>query len=342
MLTTTLRFSTQSLPPAQRLRRWYDVFDQSVSRRELSPLCDEPFDMEATVSNLGDSNIGNSVCVQRMAFGSGFSATRTRELLADCNDDVILYIHQEGQRRVAQRSREATVEPSGGILCSNADPSTVVVPGPSRFACIAVSRKPLTALVPNLDDLLVKPLPGGALSLLQNYLTILEPGQAMEAPGLWDAVVTHIYDLVAVAVGALRDHIEIANRRGIRAARMHAIKADIAKSLTDGDVSAGALAVRHHVTPRYIHKLFEAEGTTLSKFVLGQRLSRVHRTLTDIRSAGQTVGALAFAAGFNDLSTFNHAFRRHYGATPSDIRAAARRGLLREMELHDQAAKLAA
>ena len=77
------------------------------------------------------------------------------------------------------------------------------------------------------------------------------------------------------------------------------------------------------MTPRYIHKLFENEGTTLSKFVLGQRLSRVHRMLADARCAGQTIGALAFAAGFGDLSTFNHAFRRHYGATPSEVRAAA-------------------
>jgi AraC-like DNA-binding protein len=104
---------------------------------------------------------------------------------------------------------------------------------------------------------------------------------------------------------------------------MHAIKGDIARNLTDGDVSAGALATRHRVTARYIHKLFEGEGTTLSRFVLGQRLSRVHRLLTDPRSAGQTIGALSFAAGFGDLSTFNHAFRRFYGATPSDVRAAA-------------------
>ena len=105
---------------------------------------------------------------------------------------------------------------------------------------------------------------------------------------------------------------------------MHAIKADIVKHLAHGDVSAGALAARHRVTPRYIHKLFESEGMTLSKFVLGQRLGRVHRMLTDIRNVGQTIGALAFAAGFGDLSTFNHAFRNHYGGTPSDVRAAAR------------------
>jgi len=34
---------------------------------------------------------------------------------------------------------------------------------------------------------------------------------------------------------------------------------------------------------------------------------------------------VAFDAGFGDLSYFNRVFRRRFGATPSDVRAAARR-----------------
>jgi AraC-like DNA-binding protein len=332
VLNTTLRFSTENVPPAERLPTWYEVFDRSVSRRELSPFSDDPFHMQVTVSNLQDSDAtgarNTGVCVQRMNFTTGFSARRARDLLADGNDDLILYIQQAGRRTVSQLGREAAVEPGGAVLSSNAEASTTVVPGPSRFACIAVPRRPLTALVPNLDDLLVRPLPAdaGVLQLLESYLAVLEDRRLSDTPALQHAVVTHIHDLVAVVLGSLRDHIEVASGRGIRAARLHAIKADIARNLTDGDVSAGALAVRHRVTARYIHKLFESEGTTLSRFVLGQRLSRVHRMLTDVRNTGRTIGELAFAAGFGDLSTFNHAFRRHYGARPSDVRANALSG----------------
>jgi AraC-like DNA-binding protein len=34
----------------------------------------------------------------------------------------------------------------------------------------------------------------------------------------------------------------------------------------------------------------------------------------------------AFEVGFGNLSYFNRSFRRRYGVTPSDMRAAARRG----------------
>jgi AraC-like DNA-binding protein len=81
--------------------------------------------------------------------------------------------------------------------------------------------------------------------------------------------------------------------------------------------------VRHKLTRRYIQRLFESEGVTFSQFVLGARLARAHRTLGDPRHAGSTISAVAFAAGFGDLSHFNHAFRRRYGATPTEVRAHA-------------------
>src|SRR5437773_7425443 len=180
VLTTAFEFTTENVPPAERLRRWHSVFDRSVSRRELSPLSDGPFHMHVTVSNLGGSAPSNGIntgaCVQRMTFTAGFSAQRTPNLLADGNDDIILYIHKAGRRIVSQLGRETAVEPGGGVLSSNADTSNVIVSGPSCFACIAVPRKPMMALVPNLEDLLVRPLhsDAGVLQLLQSYLTVLD------------------------------------------------------------------------------------------------------------------------------------------------------------------------
>jgi AraC-like DNA-binding protein len=58
--------------------------------------------------------------------------------------------------------------------------------------------------------------------------------------------------------------------------------------------------------------------------VLGQRLAWVHRMLTDPRQTDLTIGAVAYNSGFGDLSTFNREFRRHFGTTPSDVRAATR------------------
>jgi len=80
------------------------------------------------------------------------------------------------------------------------------------------------------------------------------------------------------------------------------------------------VALRQGVTLRYIHKMLEAEGRTFSELVLGARLARAHRMLTDSRFASLSITEIAFASGFGDLSHFDHAFRRRFGATPSEVR----------------------
>jgi AraC-like DNA-binding protein len=105
------------------------------------------------------------------------------------------------------------------------------------------------------------------------------------------------------------------------AARLRAIKADIVESLARSNLSIGEIAARHGLTPRYVQMLFESEGTTFTEFLLDQRLACAHRMLTDFRFAERSITSVAFDAGFGDLSYFDRAFRRSYGATPSAVRA---------------------
>jgi len=106
----------------------------------------------------------------------------------------------------------------------------------------------------------------------------------------------------------------------VRAARLAAIKADIERHITDGSLSVAALAARHHISERYLHKLFEDEELTYSRFVLDRRLALAYRKLRQPRSGGRTISSIAHDAGFGDLSYFNRTFRRRYGITPSDAR----------------------
>jgi AraC-like DNA-binding protein len=69
--------------------------------------------------------------------------------------------------------------------------------------------------------------------------------------------------------------------------------------------------------------LFEADGTTFSAFVLGQRLTRAYRMLCDSQFSDRPVGVIAYDVGFGDLSYFNRCFRRQYGVTPTEIKEAS-------------------
>ena len=76
---------------------------------------------------------------------------------------------------------------------------------------------------------------------------------------------------------------------------------------------------------RYLHRLFKEDGTTFGAYVLGLRLVRAEQMLGDPRCADLSISAIGYDAGFGDLSYFYRSFRRRFGATPSDLRAAAAR-----------------
>jgi transcriptional regulator GlxA family with amidase domain len=124
-------------------------------------------------------------------------------------------------------------------------------------------------------------------------------------------------------MGAGRDIAAMAQARGMTAARLNAIKQDIERGLALQNLSVSGLALRHRCTARSIQRMFEAEGTTFTDYVLAQRLVRAHRLLSDPHRR-EKISAVALDCGFGDVSYFNRAFRRRYGVAPSDVRPRAR------------------
>ena len=79
-----------------------------------------------------------------------------------------------------------------------------------------------------------------------------------------------------MAVGEPSDGEVLGACGSVRAVRLAAIKTDIVTNLHEADLNATMVATRNGVTVRYLHKLFENEGLTYSKFVLGRRLERAY------------------------------------------------------------------
>jgi AraC-like DNA-binding protein len=317
---STFRFSTDDLPERDRLAIAREVYGRSVVRLDLEPAEDAPFRVTAAALARPGLAVLRGAC-------SSLRVSRTRELLADGDDNITLCLSEVGGHVVAQRGREVVMQPGAAAALSNADTASVTALAMSHCLNLSLSRKALAAIVPDLEDSFVRPIPkdSPALGLLQRYLDVVDEHGLLAMPELGDLVVAHVYDLVALALGAGRDVGQVAQERGVRAARLAVIKRQIAREHGTHGLSIAHVAARHGVTPRYVQRLFDADGTTFSQFLLEQRLARAHRMLRDPRFADRTISAIAFDAGFGDLSHFNRAFRRRYGQSPSDVRAATLR-----------------
>jgi|SRR5580698_3484538 AraC-like DNA-binding protein len=115
-------------------------------------------------------------------------------------------------------------------------------------------------------------------------------------------------------------------RHDIRAARRAAVLREIENRIGDPGLSAISIARLLGITSRYVHLLLEETGKSFTYHVLERRLERAVVLLRDPRWRYRKIAEIAAESGFTDLSYFNRAFRRHFGTTPSDIRATASHG----------------
>ncbi len=306
----SFELSTHGIAPSLGLSTLRELFDSKVQLRfDADP--DQQVEARMTVHGL--PGLRYAKMVSRM----NVSLERPQQMLSDREDDVCLIVSTGGPIAIAQRNQQSEANDGEAVLLVYREPAVL------RFQAmnyIAV-RVPYTALAPLTKDIGADAgrrirRDTAALTLLEAYLSSL-PTRIAD-PQLKGLVTTHVYDLMALVIGASREGAEIAAQRSLKAARLQAIKAALAN---DRDLSIHEIARDQAVSPRYVQKLFEQTGTTFTEYVLALRLEAARAMLVSPRYAHWTVTAISQEAGFGDLSYFNRRFKARYDQTPSGVRA---------------------
>ena len=310
-----LHFSTSDMPPQDRVAIWREVIGHAVLRLEIEPLRDVPFQADVTLQGVPGLAMLQGVI-------SGSRSGRTPALLCDGIDDFGLVVNLAGPYLIGQRGRELVLGDGEATIFSCAEVNSFMHRPPGRVLAMRVPRTALAPLVVGAEDSFLRRIDSTtpALRLLINYIDLVRDDLAAASSEMQRVIVSHIHDIVALAIGATSEATDIAHGRGVPAARLHTIKKYVADNLAHADLSVATVAARQGVTPRYVQMLFEADATTFSEFVLSQRLIRAHQLLGDPRLANRTVASIAFMVGFGDLSYFNRSFRQRFGVTPSEVR----------------------
>lgn len=303
---TTLRISTDRLPAAHRLPVLQDLFERSIGM-EVAAERGQPVDLQVHAM----PGLRRALMLRPFTARAARPAAR----LGDGDDTVCLMVKSGGHLALRQGRGEAVPEVGDGVLLVYRQPSQL------RFqdATYLSVRVPLPALAMLVD---VEAAAGrrirgdtAALVLLRHYVAGLP--ERLADPALAALASTHVYDLMALAIGATGEQRDIARQRGGRAARCEAIKADITR---DPTLAIEDIAHRHGVSTRTIQLLLEEQGTTFGEFATARKLDAVRSMLRSPRFGSWSIAGIAFEAGFRDLSHFNRHFRRQFGLTPSEFR----------------------
>jgi AraC-like DNA-binding protein len=308
----SLHFSTRELPHSKRLPALRELFDQSIR-----------MDIDAETGHAVEMEMHIAPGLRRAKMLSSLTArvTRPAQRVADGEDTVCLMMKTGGYMALTQGRREGVPQAGDAVLLVYREPALLQFVDTTYLSV----RVPFSALamLANVETAAARCIPRDteALSLLRTYVANVP--ERIDDPQLCRLAATHVYDLMALAIGATDEGREIANQRGVRAARLESIKADL---IQDATLHLDQLAARQGISARYVQMLFEEKGTTFSDFVLERRLDAACHMLTSPRYATWSITAIALEAGFGDLSHFNRRFKRRYLMTPTDLRTQAGRG----------------
>jgi AraC-like DNA-binding protein len=198
------------------------------------------------------------------------------------------------------------------------------MPTPGDLCVYRAIRIPLSALpdLPTASRRLASQQHRGTSgldALLRTYLaTFLEQMPHLSGEAAEQAVRT-LAQLALAARGATETRDEpgtAAIREGLLARARHLIERDLHRT----DLTPAHVAAELGVSLRKLHLVFEPSGESVGRHLLARRLARSDRLLRE--APHMSVTEIAYASGFEALSTFFRGYRAAFGASPGERRAA--------------------
>jgi AraC-like DNA-binding protein len=279
----------------------------------LQQLDDAPGSYDGTFSVLGDLLFGDVTCS-----GIAMRADAWR----DSNDHAILYFMRTGVRHMMQNGHELCVG-AGDSGLHMGDRSIDLWAHHESYLGLVVPRQRLLGLVGSEDSLTCRNFDrqsstvavlGSYLASVLNAPTVLdrEPGEVIQR---------HLVELAALVIDGGRRARDAVHDEALPAARLVAAKRYIERHLANPDLGVERIAANLGISTAYVRKLFEQEGTSTARYIRERRLKWAADQLASPDLRGSKVIDIALSCGFNDISSFNRAFRRHFAMTPSDVRS---------------------
>ena len=232
-----------------------------------------------------------------------------------------IYYVSSGTAVIRQEGREQTVEAGQLGVHDSMQPYQIWTETGFGSLIMVVPKSRLLMLGSGYADLSAARFTSveGAGRMVLPYLQGLAGGldEVVRAQG--QQIVRSTVDLLTMlftsAVGSAPDGPELTRVR-----RREDIEGWIREHLLDDDLSPGRIASAHFMSVRALHALFAEADTTVGTLVRALRLERARELL--ILHPTWTLAEVGRWSGFSDPSYFSRVFRREFGMSPGEFRAA--------------------
>jgi AraC-like DNA-binding protein len=317
-----LHWSTDDLPPHDRIAFWCDFFAQQV--HHFTP-CDIPD--PATFRAVARGECGSGFALLEIESGLQHVRRAASDIARDTAEAFFVRRYRSPLIwKAGPRSTPVDLRHEKGDFCVSATEWEFDAEArePVSFALLVIPQSVLSPLL--AAGRVARPFRVAANSTLGQLLgTALDAASAqvpLLSPALATAVLRNLAGLVALVCGASDEGQEV-GRASVQAARLDAAKQHIKMHLADTALSPASAAAALGISVRQLHLLFEPTGTTFGQYVLRQRLLQCRDGIAAVTGTTRKVTDIAFGWGFNSMATFYRTFAAEFGTPPSALRAAS-------------------
>jgi len=310
-----LSYAFAGAPSGPAYERWREELCRNFLRVDIAPARPDRVDCRLDMVLMP----GAAFCTTS---GGALTFSRTRELLSDGSDDLMLVSADTGPLRGGHAGGPVAMQRSGICLVDSAVFNTVELGETEQFTSLRIARRDLLEICPRAEDQLFKPIEDQPTlrRTIDRYMALARDTAPRLDQAARQLMGQHLVDLAGLLLGSRPDAADLARQRGFSEARLALMKQAVIEELANDRLTIDLIAARFGVSARHAQRLFERGGTTFTEFVLEQRLLLARRLLRHPHHRSRKITDIVHGTGFADVSYFNRVFRRRFGVTPSEMR----------------------
>jgi AraC-like DNA-binding protein len=290
------------IPSRDRLAFWVDVVCRTFASMRCEPTSDQKFFGEIDYDELGPLKVlGVRTVGQRVSRSAGQAAGNAASFYH-------INIMRAGRGLMQQDGREAELAPRGFVFSDSSRPYVIDFIGNYSSGVLRIPRSMLRQRIGAPECLTAFRIDGssGLGAMMPSMLHDL-PYLASKIPkGVHDRVADNIVDLIAAALLSA-EGAPLSARLTLTRAKFW-IETHLTESLSGEEIA------RHcNLSLRHLNRLFQSEDTSLMRYVWKRRLERSWCDLSDPAQRHRSIGEIALANGFSNLSHFSREFHARFG-----------------------------
>jgi AraC-like DNA-binding protein len=307
--------AADDVPAASRRDYWHHALDDTIGPLELRT---EGLDAR---DRIRAGAVGALHVVDLTTGSAGVAGLTARSLRGSDTDLCKIDALVRGRGVVEQDGRQARVEPGDLVFVDLSRPVQWAM-SPMRIVAVVFPRGLLPLRRDDTATLTGTRIAGdrGVAALVSSLARELADRLDDEAAAGGMRLGTAVLDLVSAGLASRLDRADAIAPDTRRRALLNRVHAFIEERLGDPELSPGMIAAAHHVSVRYLYRLFEDQGTSVAACIRQRRLERCRHDLLDPALRQLQVRAIGARWGMPDATHFSRAFRRAYGVPPGEYR----------------------